>query len=62
MQGFWEQYWKDYIKLNADLESRPLIKKEGQLKCIYLECADGQLSSKILDTIIQLYPRFNPRI
>ena len=32
-----EQHGRDYIKANADLESRPLIMSEEKLKCMYLE-------------------------
>ena len=36
-----EQQGDDYIKSNADLETRPQIRSTEQMKCMYSECLDG---------------------
>ena len=36
-----EQHGKDYIKPDADVQSRPPIRNENQLKCMYPGCFDG---------------------
>ena len=36
-----EQHGDDYIRPNADLETRPHIRSKAQLKCLYSECLDG---------------------
>ena len=41
-----EQDGDDYIRPNADLEMKPQIRSKEQLKCMYSECLDGQVSSK----------------
>ena len=41
-----EQDGDDCSRPNADLEMKPQIRSKEQLKCMYLECLDGQVSSK----------------
>ena len=36
-----EQQGNDYIRSNADLETRPQIRSKEQLKCMYPKCFDG---------------------
>ena len=47
-----EQQGSDYIRPNADLETRPQIRSKEQLKCMYPECFDGIGEFKILNTIL----------
>ena len=50
-----EQDGDDYIRPNADLEMKPHIRSEEQLKCMYSEYWMSQVSSKILNITSQEY-------
>ena len=43
-----EQHGDDFIRPNADLEMRPQIRSNEQLKCMYLECFVGICELNIL--------------
>ena len=47
-----EQCGDDYIRQNADLETRPQIRSKEQVKHMYPECFDGIGELKILNTIL----------
>ena len=57
-----EQHGNDYIRPNADLETRPLIRSKKQLKCMYPECFDGIGEFRNFECHIELDPMFKPRI
>ena len=57
-----EQQGNDYIRSNADLESRPQIRSKEQLKCMYPECFDGIGEFKNFEYHIELDPKFMSRI
>ena len=57
-----EQHGHDYIRPNADLETRPQIRSKEQLKCMYPECFDGIAELKDFEYHIELDPMFKPRI
>ena len=50
-----EQDGDDYIRPNADLEMKPHIRSEEQLKCMYSEYWMSKVSSKILNITSQEY-------
>ena len=57
-----EQQGNDYIRPNADLETRPQIRSKEQLKHMYPECFDGIVEFKNFEYHIDLDPNFKPRI
>ena len=57
-----EQQGSDYIRPNADLETRPQIRCKEQLKHMYPECFDGIGEFKNFEYHIELDPKFQPRI
>ena len=52
----------DYIRPNADLETRPQIRSKEQPKHRYPECFDGIGEFKNFEYHIELDPKFKPRI
>ena len=57
-----EQQGNDYIRPNADLETRPQMRSKEQLKCMYPECFDGIGEFKNFEYHIELDTKFKPRI
>ena len=57
-----EQHGDDYIRPNSDHETRPQIRRKEQLKHMYLECFDGKDVFKDFEYLIELDPKFKPRI
>ena len=57
-----EQHGNDYIRPKADLETRPQIRSNEQLKHMYLECFDGIDEFKNFEYHIELDPKLKPRI
>ena len=53
-----EQQGNDYIRLNADLETRPQIRSKEQLKHMYPECLDGIGEFKYFEYHAELDPKF----
>ena len=56
-----EQHEDDYIRPNADLETRPQIRCNEYLKCIHSECWDGIGKFKDFEYHIELDPN-KPRV
>ena len=57
-----EQHEDNYIRPDADLETRPQIRRKEQLKCMYRECFDGIGEFKDFEYYIELDPKFKPRV
>ena len=57
-----EQQGNNYIRPNADPETRPQIRSKEQLKCMYPEFFDGMGKLKNFEYHIELDPKFKPRI
>ena len=57
-----KQQGNDYIRQNADLETRPQIRSKEQLKRMYPECFDVIGESKNFEYHIEPDPKFKPRI
>ena len=57
-----EQQGNDYIRPNADLETRPQIRSKEQLKHMYPECFDRIGEFKNFVYLMELDPKFKPRI
>ena len=57
-----EQHGNDYIRPNADLETRPQIRTKELLKRMYPECFDSTGEFKNFEYHIELDPKFMPRI
>ena len=57
-----EQEGNDYIRPNADLETRPQIRSKEQLKHMYPEYFDGIGEFKNFEYHIKLDPKFQSRI
>ena len=57
-----EQHGDDYIRPNADLETRPQNRSKEQLKHMYPEHFDGIGEFKNFEYHIELDPKFNQRI
>ena len=57
-----EQQGNDYIRPNADLETRPQIRSKTQLKHMYPECFDGIGEFKNFEYHMEIDPKFKPRI
>ena len=60
--GSMGQHGDDYIRPNADLETRPQIISKEQLKCMHPEGFDGIGEFKDFEYHIELDPKFKPRI
>ena len=54
--------WDNYIRPNADLETRTQIRSKEQLKCMYPECFDDIGELKDFEYHIELDLKFKPRI
>ena len=57
-----EHHGDDYIRPNADLETKPQIKSKEQLKHMSPECFDGIGEFKNFEYHIELDLKFKPRI
>ena len=51
-----EQQGNDYIRPNADLETRPQVRSKEQLKCMYPECFEGVGEFENFEYYIELDP------
>ena len=58
---FMEHHGDDYIMPNADLDIRPQIRSNEQLKCMYSECWDGIGDFKDFENHIESVPN-KPRV
>ena len=56
------RYEEDYIRLNADLETRSQIRSKEHLKHMHLECLDGKGEFRDFEYHIELHSEFKPRI
>ena len=57
-----EQHGDDYIRPNAELEMRPQIRSNQQLKCMYSECFDNIGGINDYEYHIDLDPKFKARV
>ena len=57
-----EQYGEDYIRPNADLESRPQSKSMGQLNCMYPEWLDAIFEFQDFEYQMGLELIFKPKM